>query len=168
MSIHEQFAGLILELLGRRPRRSGVFSRPQLQVALPRGRHGGLPCAARCVRDAAAGRVPCLRCVCRLSLHPRASDPLVLGGLRGGRVDIEEVLLARVPRGVVRGAVQREPLQRQVFFLQAGIGSLQFLGRRAGLFELTLQVAEADVPTRGAAPARREAAPGRWARSSGM
>ena len=63
-----------------------------------------------------------------------------LGGLRRGRVDIEEVLLSRVLGEPFAPRPIEEPLQRQVFFLQAGIGSLQFLGRRTGLFELTLQV----------------------------
>ena len=37
---------------------------------------------------------------------------------------------------------EQQPLQGQVLFLEAGVGALKLLGRRAGLVELTLQVVE--------------------------
>ena len=51
--------------------------------------------------------------------------------------------------------------ERQVFFLQAGIGALQLLGRRAGLVELTFQVT-------GVARARPRSCSWQVARSSGI
>lgn len=37
---------------------------------------------------------------------------------------------------------EEQPLQRQVLFLQTRVGTLQILGRRAGLVELTFQIVE--------------------------
>ena len=55
---------------------------------------------------------------------------------------MKEVVLPGCFRQPLAPRPEEQPLQGQVFFLQARIGALQLLGRRAGLVELTLQVVE--------------------------
>ncbi|HEX4073656.1 MAG TPA: hypothetical protein VHX68_20925 [Planctomycetaceae bacterium] len=140
MPQHEHLARLVFELFGH------VLADPRLLAAavtypFRRGDVMGDVLAGQMVGDGAT----------TVSLFPLARRRFLIRRGRGwligcGRrcIVVEEMLLPGRFRQPLTARPEEHPLQCEVFFLEARVGTLHFLGRRHELVELPLEIVESE------------------------